>query len=164
MESEQRAREDARQSVAQVLSGTEGEIQPEDLSLADDVLLAVEQKLANIERERLWVNACALYCVALTDWHGRVVSAVLIEQLQRMLGQKDHPPQESVSGSTRQMGREWRRIVPGLEGRLVCQGGGLGDEAHAWIDTRPEKLPSPGATAEHPERKGVQRGERGWGG
>lgn len=47
-----------------------------------------------------------------------------------------HPP----GGSSRKMGRDWARLVPGLQGRLVSSGG-LGDEAFAWVDTRPEPVP-----------------------
>jgi hypothetical protein len=38
------------------------------------------------------------------------------------------------------MGRDWARLTPGLQGRLVAFGG-VNDSAFAWVDTRPEQVP-----------------------
>lgn len=45
-----------------------------------------------------------------------------------------------LGGSSRKMGRDWARLIPGLQGRLVSLGGVTGS-AFAWIDTRPERVP-----------------------
>ena len=47
-----------------------------------------------------------------------------------------------IGGSARKIGREWCRIVPGTEGRLISFGG-VNEDAAAWIDTRPERAGEP---------------------
>jgi hypothetical protein len=47
-------------------------------------------------------------------------------------------PLGTITGTSRKVGREWCRLRPGSEGRLVNHGG-HGETAWAWIDTREER-------------------------
>ncbi len=44
---------------------------------------------------------------------------------------------ERVTGASRQLGRDWARLRPGVQGRLISFGG-INDQAHAWIEVREE--------------------------
>src|SRR5258707_8941923 len=44
---------------------------------------------------------------------------------------------ERVTGASRQLGREWARLRPGVQARLISFGG-INDQAHAWIEVREE--------------------------
>ena len=46
-----------------------------------------------------------------------------------------------LTGSSRKLGREWGRVTPGIEGRLISFGG-VNDGAWAWIDVREERKPA----------------------
>jgi hypothetical protein len=47
-------------------------------------------------------------------------------------------PLGTITGTSRKVGREWCRLRPGSQGRLV-NFGGHGETAWAWIDTREER-------------------------
>jgi len=44
---------------------------------------------------------------------------------------------ERVTGASRKLGREWARLRPGVQGRLISFGG-INDQAFAWIEVREE--------------------------
>ncbi len=44
---------------------------------------------------------------------------------------------ERVTGASRKLSREWARLRPGVQGRLISFGG-INDQAHAWIEVREE--------------------------
>jgi hypothetical protein len=46
-----------------------------------------------------------------------------------------------VTGSSRKLGCDWARIIPGIEGRLISLGS-TDETASAWIDVRPERVPA----------------------
>lgn len=45
---------------------------------------------------------------------------------------------DPVTGRSRKVGRDWVRLQPGVQGRLISFGGG-DDGAWAWIDVREER-------------------------
>jgi hypothetical protein len=52
---------------------------------------------------------------------------------------QETPPPVTAGGSSRKLGRDWARIIPGTEGRLISLS--AADET-AWIDVRPEHVPA----------------------
>jgi len=106
--------------------------EPDALACAEAKLTAVE------ERARDWVSTSVPadgwepteMCVTMGTC-GRAILAITGGGAAR--DATLHP----LGGSSRKMGGDWARLVPGLQGRLASFGG-ADDSAFAWIDTRPE--------------------------
>ena len=54
------------------------------------------------------------------------------ENLRRMATETPSTP---LTGSSRKIGREWCRVAPGVQARLVSFGG-ENDEAYSWVEVR----------------------------
>ncbi len=68
---------------------------------------------------------------------GRLFAAACWEAGANARRMADETPSTPLNGSSQKIGREWCRIKPGVQGRLLSFGG-VNDQAFAWIDVRPE--------------------------
>lgn len=96
---------------------------------------AEAERIVALAKSKEIPAAAALAFGAVAQVHATLALAAFF----RPPGERADGSDDPVTGRSRKMLRDWGRIQPGVQGRLVSFGGG-GDQAWAWIDVREEKV------------------------